>query len=73
LVRFCQRIFRLRLDHLPADLFAKITDSPRQAGIKGEKLENLAIAVKDFKNENAIQAVLKMKFSALRMYRKLYV
>jgi hypothetical protein len=54
---------------LPADLFAKITDSPRQVGIKGEKY----LAIADFINENAIQGVLKMKFSAPRMYRKLYV
>jgi hypothetical protein len=39
---------------LPADLFAKITDYPRKAGINGEKFENLAIAVKVFRNENAI-------------------
>jgi hypothetical protein len=28
LVRFCQRIFSLRLDHLPADLFAKLLTLP---------------------------------------------
>ncbi len=73
LVRFCQRIFRLRLDRLPADLFAKITDSPRQAELKGKNFENLAIAVKDFRNENDIQRILNFKFSARGLYRKLYV
>jgi hypothetical protein len=55
---------------LPADLFAKITDLPRKAGIKGEKIENLAIAVKDVRHENTIQRVLKMKLSALGMSSK---
>jgi hypothetical protein len=55
---------------LPADLYAKITDFPRKAGIEGEKLENLAIAVKYFRNENDIQRVLNLKFSAGGLYRK---